>query len=552
MKMLKFISILVLGYTLTGCTDTVKNVIILIPDGTSSSLLTLSRWYINSDNELQDKDSLLAFDPYVCGMIRTHNSDGKFPDSAPAATAYATGVKSNGKNVGMGPELNPRISVLGSAKLKGLSTGVVVTCEFSHATPASFVVSHFDRGDYGVLIKQFISNSPDLVFAGGKKYLDEHGYDVLLKPNKIKLITDKKSFDEANGLSDSCLWALFPDRRDSTRCMSYECDRDSAKAPGLAEMTDKAIKLLSKNKKGFFLMAEGSQIDWAAHNNDPYAAVTELLEFNKAVEVALNFAKKNKNTVVVICPDHGTGGICLGDFRSGKKFLEDNPTKYDNLNIRNSIVVPLKEIKESDGSSGRKLAESMLSDAAYISQDSLTKYYNIKDTTGKVLKSLKNAVKEIDEKTGFTDEEKHEAKTDTLQYIIGGAFSRENFIGWPTTGHTGEDVFLAIYAPKHVPKITGTVNNDSIGRYIAKVLNLGDLNDATKKLYTKHSEYFNEDEIISWDVDSLVVKKNGKELIFMSNSNVLKINGETKNWSSMFVRINEIYYLPESINNCLK
>jgi alkaline phosphatase len=76
-------------------------------------------------------------------------------------------------------------------------------------------------------------------------------------------------------------------------------------------MADKAIKLLSQNKNGFFLMIEGSQIDRAAHINDSYAAVTDFLEFDKAVAVALDFAQKNKNTVVIVCPDHGSGGITI-------------------------------------------------------------------------------------------------------------------------------------------------------------------------------------------------------------------------------------------------
>jgi len=510
--------------------NTIKNVIILIPDGTSTGLVTLSRWY-NDNNPL-------AIDPYICGLIRTHNSDGKFPDSAPTSTAYATGVKTKAPYIGLNCNAEPRVSVLELAKRKGLTTGIVVTCEFPHATPADFVC-HFNNresGNYKNLAKQFIYNSPNIVFAGGEKYL--HGYEYLLAPNKIiKPITDKNSFDRLNNLSDSCLWALFPDWQNSTKCMSYECDRNKAKVPSLSEMTDKAIQLLSQNKNGFFLMVEGSQIDWAAHNNDPYAAVNDFLEFDKAVAVALKFAKENKNTVVIICPDHGTGGISIGNQYSGTEFIAKNPNKYDNIDIKERIIEPLKKVKWSS----RKLAEMMLKNPAYISEDSIKKYY-YSSVDIDFVKSLKN-ISEIK-----TDKD----LTDTIQYLLGKNFSQQNFIGWTTTGHTAEDVFLAIYAPENVKKLSGVVNNYEIGKYIAEILKLDDFDTATKELYAKHSEYFSKDEIISLNSDSLVVKKNGGKLVFEANSTVIKVNGETKKLPSMVIWIDGIYYLPKSTKDYYK
>jgi alkaline phosphatase len=430
----------------------------MIPDGTSIGLVTLSRWY--NDNQP------LAIDPHVCGLIKTHNSDGKFPDSAPASTAFATGVKTKAPYIGLDSNANPRASVLELAKRKGLSTGIVVTCEFPHATPADFVC-HLDNRDskgYKNLAKQFIYNSPNLVFAGGKKYLDENEYHHLLDSNKIKLITTKRAFENQRELSDSCLWALFPNWQDSTRSMSYECDRNRKTAPSLSEMTEKAIQLLSQNKKGFFLMVEGSQIDWAAHNNDPYAAVTDFLEFDKAVAVALKFAKENKNTVVIICPDHGTGGISIGNDVPETEFIMKKQIKFEDIDIKENVIEPIRKIKWS----GRKLAEMMLQNPAYISKDSLKKYYNT-EPNDVFLNILKNVATKNN--------------ADTLQYLIGKNFSRNHYIGWTTTKHTAEDVFLAIYAPKHVQKLSGVVENYEIGKYIGKILLLEDFDIVTKELF---------------------------------------------------------------------
>ena len=512
----------VVAFAQSECADTVKNVIILIPDGTSSGLLTLSRWY--------NGNKPLAIDPLLCGMIKTHNADGKLPDSAPTATAYAAGVKTKSPYIGIDSNKNPRISVLRLAKLKGLSTGIVATCEFPHATPAAFVC-HYDSREskkYTNLIKQFIYNSPTLVFAGGKKYLDSAYYQPLLNPNGITLITDKPSFEKLNALPQpkKSIWALFSDWQDSTNCKSYECDRDASNEPSLSEMTTKAIQLLSQNEKGFFLVVEGSQIDWAAHRNDPYAAVTDFLEFDKAVAAALDFAEKNKNTVVIVCPDHGCGGINIGTSEE-TAFSQDSKTNADDIDIKKNIVEPLQQIK----CSARKLSEMMLQDSAYISKDSIAKYYNFHPTDSFV-SVLEYLIKE-------------DKNVDKVQYLLGKNFSIQNHIGWTTTKHTGEDVFLAMYAPETIKKKTGVIDNSDIGKYIAEILDLADFEDASNYFFCKHTELF-ENAIAS--PDGLLIQKNGTKVVIYPNTNILKYSETIMlTMSSIAIYVNGCYYLPISV-----
>lgn len=490
--------------------DTVRNVIILIPDGASMSLLTLSRWY--NDNKP------LVIDPLICGMVKTHNADGKLPDSAPAATAYATGTKTKSPYIGIDSNQNPRISVLELAKLKGLSTGIVATCEFPHATPAAFVCHYNSREskNYNNLIKQFIYNSPTLLFAGGKKYLDSTDYQPLIKPNGITVITDKSSFEQLNTLPPhkKSLWALFPDWQDSAKHKSYECDRNTSEEPSLSEMTGKAIELLSQNEKGFFLMVEGSQVDWAAHKNDPYAAVTDFLEFDKALAVALNFAKKNKNTVVIVCPDHGTGGISLG-------------AGSDNVDIKEDIIAPLRQVK----CSARKLSEMMWQDSTYISKDSIAKYYNFSATD-----SFITVLEDIMQET---------QNIDSVQYLLGKNFSNQNHIGWTTTKHTGEDVFLAIYAPEKIKKKTGVIDNSDIGKYIAEILDLAKFDDATDYFFCKHTDLF---ENAIAQSDGLYIEKNDIKIVIYPNTNILKYNETIMlTMNSIAIYVNGYYYLPVSV-----
>jgi len=504
-------------------TDTVKNVILLIPDGTSSGLVTLSRWY--------NENKPLAIDPLLCGMVKTHNSDGRLPDSAPAATAYAAGSKTKSPYIGIDSNMNPRISVLELAKLRGMSTGIVATCEFPHATPAGFVCHYNSREskNYKNLMMQFIYNSPNLVFAAGKKYIENTDYLYLLKPNGIKLITEKSDFDSITKFpqTEKNLWALFSDWQDSAKYKSYECDRDSSKEPGLSEMTDKAIQLLSQNEKGFFLMVEGSQIDWAAHNNDPYAAVTDFLEFDKAVTIALDFAKKDKNTVVIVCPDHGTGGITIGNTHVETAFSEKGKIKSENVDIKEDIINPLREIK----CSGRKLAEMMLNDSAYISKDSIAKYYNFNATD-----SFINVLKCVTE---------HSENKDTIQYLLGRNFSFQNHIGWTTTKHTGEDVFLAIYTPDRLKKKTGVIENNEIGKYIAEILNLENFDYASEYYFCKHTDLF--DDAIA-DPNYLLIERNGKKVVIYPNTNILQFNDTVLlAMNTITVYLNGYYYIPISI-----
>lgn len=479
----------------------IKNVILLIPDGTSSDLLSLARWY--NGNQPRAVDSI------ICGMVKTYNADNKFPDSAPTSTAYATGVKTNAPFIGIDTASSPLISVLEMARLKGLSTGIVVTSEFPHATPADFVCHYNSREskNYANLTKQFIYNSPSLVFAGGKHFLESNQLTDQLIKRGYKLITSKEEF--TNRKNDS-VWALFPDYRGNTKFRSFECDRNEVTEPSLSEMTEKAIEILSQNPDGFFLMVEGSQIDWACHYNDPFAAVTEFIEFDNAVKKALEFAGKNNNTVVIVCPDHGNGGISIGNVRSNTSFNAVNPTKYDNIDINEDIIKPLKQ-NHDRRVSGRKMAEMIISNPLYARTDSISKYFNLSDTN---IQARINNIGLLYPKDKLPD---------TIQYILGSSFSFQHFIGWTTTGHTAEDVFLGIYAPKGTERITGVVDNSDIGKYISSQLRMGNLNDSTKKYYCPYKKLFNSDEIKVVTQDSLVIIVNKQKMVFFANTNICKI-----------------------------
>ncbi|MBZ4663408.1 MAG: putative secreted protein [Caloramator sp.] len=231
----------------------VKNVIMLIGDGMSTEAITLARWYNNGQP--------LAMDEISVGAVKTYWVDGPITDSAPGGTAYAVGQKTKNKYVGVSKDKKPLATILEAAKLDGKATGLVVTCEVPHATPADFSAHIDSRSNYDAIIKQQVYNGLDVVLGGGKKYSEVYKDELIAKG--YDYVTTKQEMLQA---TSNKIWGMFADVD-----MAYDIDREKTRAeePTLAEMTKKAIEVLSKDKDGFFLMVEGSKIDWAAHANDP-------------------------------------------------------------------------------------------------------------------------------------------------------------------------------------------------------------------------------------------------------------------------------------------
>jgi len=298
--------------------DKIKNVIVMIPDGTSIGAVTLSRWvqYYRDSTKTN-----LNLDPYFCGMVKTHSSNAPIGDSAPTSSWFATGMASRTSFISMYPpadpgkdlvqvddakKYQPLMTVLEASKLAGKKTGLVFTCYFPHATPADFSAHYYSRGEYAIIADQMVYNNIDVVFGGGTDYLLEH-HRTYLSEKGCEVITDDYIAFREN--KNNKVWALF-EKQD----MPYDIDRKTMEMgiPSLAEMTEKAIKLLSESEEGFFLMVEGSKVDWAAHTNDPVGIVSDFLAFDEAVGKAIEFAKKNGETYVMVLPDHGNSGITIG------------------------------------------------------------------------------------------------------------------------------------------------------------------------------------------------------------------------------------------------
>lgn len=507
---------------------TVKNIIMMIPDGMSVTDTTLARWY-------QDGKPL-NLDALACGLVRTHSADAPIADSAPAGTAFATGYKSHTGFVGVLPDertmpgetpiakedqRRPVASILEALQLKGKATGVIATSEIMHATPADFTAHDPSRKNYDNLSEQQVYQGLDVVLGSGSKF-----FEAANRGDKEDLVSEIKStyqyvttLDEMNKVKSGKLWGMF-----APADMAYEFDRP-ANEPSLAEMTTKAIELLKNDPDGFFLVVEGSKVDWASHANDPIGVISDVLAYDKAVGAALDFAKKDGNTAVISVTDHGNGGMTIGSKAT------DND--YDKRKL-SEFIDPLKKATLT-GEGVEKRLNADRSNAVEI----MAKYFGVSDLTAEEIKAIK------------------ETEAGSMNYTVGPILSKRSNIGWTTNGHTGEDVVLYIYAPDGVSKLTGVVDNTDIAFYMAKLTGTS-LKEATDKLFVSAGPAFKAKGAQVSFTDSgnknyvITAVKGNTEVKIPINKDYALVNGEKVQLSGVSVYNGISSFVPQDAVELMK
>lgn len=423
--------------------DEARNVIILIPDGCGPAMPALARACTGAP---------LALDSLLAGAVRTVSADALTTDSAAAATAMASGAKTANGMIGVAPPqqknrfaraatqppLTPLPTVLEAAQQSGRAVGLVVTCGIAEATPAAFA-SHCDsRASQAVIMEQLVYQDLDVVMGGGRKLLlpagregggREDGDDLLavLRARGIQLVDTRDALLQVH---TGRLWGVF-----SGESLAPAQER-APQEPTLAEMTRTAINLLKQNPRGFFLLVEGSQIDWGNHAHDPAYALNEFLAFDGAVREAMHFAagEGRGTTLVIAAPDHDTGGMTLGNDRRGA--------------APENLGATLGGMRLTTRALQRNLGDD--SSAANVAAQLLAWWgVTLDDEASAAIQTLI-------------------AKKVAPAYAIGEVVTRHvTGVGYTTHNHTGVDVPLWSYGPG---RPTGLVDNTDLAAAMARAM----------------------------------------------------------------------------------
>jgi alkaline phosphatase len=368
-----------------------KNVILFVGDGMGISTVTAARILEGQINGRDGEFNRLNFEKfnYIAHSV-TASANQQTSDSAPTATAMVAGIKANDGAISVdqgiqrsekSAEVNAAHSVktiLERAEERGMSTGVVTTARFTHATPAVNYAHIADRDweadsnlPAGATVKDIArqllefpyGDGLEVALGGGRSYFMPNtsndpeypsqkgrradGRDLTLEwksnYNNSDFVWNQAQFDAVNPATTDHLLGLFERSH-----MRYEADRanDAAGEPSLAEMTDKAIKILQKNKKGYYLMVEAGRIDHAHHAGNAYRALTDTVALSDAVKKAKEVTN-DKDTLILVTADHSHVFTIAGYPSRGNAIL--GKTAVDGVVAKDSLGLPYTTLSYANG-----------------------------------------------------------------------------------------------------------------------------------------------------------------------------------------------------------
>ncbi|PWS54686.1 alkaline phosphatase [Pseudoalteromonas sp. meg-B1] len=398
-----------------------KNVIYMIGDGMGPAFTTAYRYY--KDDPTTKEIETTVFDTILKGMAHTYPDDHTYvTDSAAGATALSSGHKSYNGAIAVDTAKKPVKTMLEIAKEQGMTTALVATSQINHATPASFAAHNESRRNYDDIANDYIDNKiagklpVDLMLGGGTQYFirDDRNLVDEFKQAGYQYGDDIQNLGQITQVPAIGLYA--------PKGLPFALDENPTR---LKQLTSKAFDLLDgQNDKGFFVMIEGSQIDWCGHANDIACAMAEMDDFAKSIETAKAYVDNNPDTILVITADHSTGGLTIG--------------AHGQYKWETDII---KGVKASAGTLTKLLMESDNLKAVWQENTSIefTAENEIKLNQAKAmgLKTLNLAVKSIINDLSFT--------------------------GWTTGGHTASDVQVFAYG-KNSDDFVGSQNNTDIAK----------------------------------------------------------------------------------------
>ncbi|AVM22926.1 alkaline phosphatase [Bacillus pumilus] len=417
-------------------TKTPKNVIFIVGDGMGMPVIKAYRTF--KQEKLGSPKAKTVWDPYLVGMQTTHPDDPRdnITDSAAAATAMATGKKTYNDAIAVNQEKEPLRSVVEAAKEAQMKTAFVVSSDITDATPAAFGTHNVSRKNKEQIADHFYDekiggeHKVDILLGGGIQYFDRKDRD-LVKEFEKSGYSILRSKDDLTSQSSSKMLGLFQEDE-----LDRAIDRPKH-VPTLKDMTQSALAQLNQdNSHGFFMLLEGSTIDSAGHENDVVGAMSEMEDFEKAVQAALQFAKKDQETLVVITADHATGGFSFG----ADGMTSETGYKWDPAPILAAKKTPVYMAKKIAG--GQSVRDVLHTHIDF---------------------SLTN------EEISQVEKAAQSGKASTIQLSIQHIFDQRSFSGWTTFAHTGEDVPVYAYGPGKAA-FQGWIDNTKQGKNLFHII----------------------------------------------------------------------------------
>lgn len=287
-----------------------KNIILLVGDG--MGLTQVSSIYF-------EDLPIVHFSRFpITGLIQTSSSREKVTDSAAGATAFSAGIKTYNGAIGVDDDEERVKTILEDASERGLATGVIATSSIQHATPASFYAHVPSRQMYEDISIDLLNSPVDFFAGGGLKFFTqrEDKVDYYSQLEEKGFVMDSTGLADADQISPSSRYGFLLAEDGMPRMLD-------GRGSFLPDATRLALHRLSSDDDGFFLMVEGSQIDWGGHANNADYIVTEMKDFNEVLGLVLDYAEKDGETLVIVTADHETGGFTLA---AGDSYDQLNPS----------------------------------------------------------------------------------------------------------------------------------------------------------------------------------------------------------------------------------
>ena len=278
--------------------DTPKNVILLIGDGTGLSQISSAFYFKEtSPNYARFKH---------IGLINTSSSRQNITDSAAGATAFACGVKTYNGAIGVADDSTNVKNIVEIISSKNINSGLISTSSITHATPACFYAHNISRMSAYEIALDLVQSDIDFFAGGGTQFFNNRRDER----NLLNELKEKDFRIDTTALSD---FSVIQSYSKAAYLLAENEMSPASEGRGdfLAKATELAIQFLNKDDSNFFMMVEGSQVDWGGHANDGEYLVSELIDFDDAIGKALDFAEQDGNTLVVVTADHETGGFTL-------------------------------------------------------------------------------------------------------------------------------------------------------------------------------------------------------------------------------------------------